>query len=335
MTTAPHPGRTTKVLLLGMPRSGTTWLGKIFDSHPDVLYCHEPDNEFKLDKLPLIHTKEVTEDIKQYLDDYVGNIDNYCTLRTRGKSPVFEKSYLSGMELNRLKLSIARSRISEKLGLKTRPWNPVARKKPDSHFTVWKSVLSAGLTGTFLGAVDNCKVVYIIRHPCGQIASILNGEKGDKFVGRARGSESYHIFSMLLETDFAKRCELTIEQLESLEPIERLAWKWTLFNEKSVEDIAAHPGRGMVIRYDDLCNDPISTGQSMLEFSGLNFSSQVEDFISQSTSASGHSKSYYSVFKDPKISLNRWREDFTPEDIEKIRTIVMRSKAGRLFEQDF
>lgn len=32
-----------KLVVLGSPRSGTTWLGKIFDSHPDVLYLHEPD----------------------------------------------------------------------------------------------------------------------------------------------------------------------------------------------------------------------------------------------------------------------------------------------------
>ena len=31
------------ILILGAPRSGTTWLAKIIDSHPDVLYRHEPD----------------------------------------------------------------------------------------------------------------------------------------------------------------------------------------------------------------------------------------------------------------------------------------------------
>jgi sulfotransferase family protein len=31
------------ILILGAPRSGTTWLAKIVDSHPDVLYRHEPD----------------------------------------------------------------------------------------------------------------------------------------------------------------------------------------------------------------------------------------------------------------------------------------------------
>ena len=31
------------IFLCGMARSGTSWLGKILDSHPDTLYRHEPD----------------------------------------------------------------------------------------------------------------------------------------------------------------------------------------------------------------------------------------------------------------------------------------------------
>jgi hypothetical protein len=31
------------ILVLGSPRAGTTWLAKIIDSHPNILYRHEPD----------------------------------------------------------------------------------------------------------------------------------------------------------------------------------------------------------------------------------------------------------------------------------------------------
>ncbi len=41
------------LLLFRMSRSGTTWLGKILDSHPDVLYIHEPDSEIKIKSVPL------------------------------------------------------------------------------------------------------------------------------------------------------------------------------------------------------------------------------------------------------------------------------------------
>jgi len=32
------------ILILGSGRSGTTFLAKLFDSHPEVIYRHEPDS---------------------------------------------------------------------------------------------------------------------------------------------------------------------------------------------------------------------------------------------------------------------------------------------------
>jgi hypothetical protein len=40
------------VIILGLPRSGTTWISKILDSHPAVVYRHEPDSVKKLRNVP-------------------------------------------------------------------------------------------------------------------------------------------------------------------------------------------------------------------------------------------------------------------------------------------
>ena len=49
------------LLLFGMPRSGTTWLGKIFDSHPRVLYRHEPDTWQRLTDVPIVAGRDARE----------------------------------------------------------------------------------------------------------------------------------------------------------------------------------------------------------------------------------------------------------------------------------
>src|SRR6185312_4530492 len=65
--TAPHRTRGARrrrravmkpcILIFGLPRSGTTWIGKLFDSHPDTLYRHEPDSVRRL-SMPLFPEKE-------------------------------------------------------------------------------------------------------------------------------------------------------------------------------------------------------------------------------------------------------------------------------------
>ena len=54
------PGLT---IVLGMARSGTTWLGKILDSHPGTLYRHEPEKAIALEDIPVI---VLPEDVVRY-----------------------------------------------------------------------------------------------------------------------------------------------------------------------------------------------------------------------------------------------------------------------------
>src|SRR5690348_2541774 len=69
------------ILVVGSPRSGTTWLAKIIDSHPDVLYRHEPD-----DFVPAGHKDALTE-LQLWLRER--------RLRAAAKRPRFRKSWRS------------------------------------------------------------------------------------------------------------------------------------------------------------------------------------------------------------------------------------------------
>src|SRR6185312_9542294 len=72
----------TVILVLGSPRSGTTWLAKILDSHPDVIYRHEPD-----EYLPPVPGKDSRAQIQAWIDAR--------ELRVATKKPFFQKSWQS------------------------------------------------------------------------------------------------------------------------------------------------------------------------------------------------------------------------------------------------
>ena len=81
------------VLLLGAPRSGTSWLGKIFDSHPDVLYRHEPDTVLRTWELPWMCRRD---EVHLHVDQariYLRQLIATATLKTAGSLPMFPKRY--------------------------------------------------------------------------------------------------------------------------------------------------------------------------------------------------------------------------------------------------
>ena len=93
------------ILIFGKPRSGTTWLGKIFDSHPDIIYLHEPDTELQLKDIPMLVPSEIYPHYKEIIRIYCSGLLDKCTIRVNGKTPFFNKSYLSGIKYLVFKLN--------------------------------------------------------------------------------------------------------------------------------------------------------------------------------------------------------------------------------------
>jgi hypothetical protein len=126
----------------GAPRSGTTWLGTIFDSHSDVAFRFQPLFAYRFkDRIKLDSS---ADDILTFLRElYAVNDDSFILHYGRGVEPHL---------LN-------------------------FRKQAPPLTLVFKEVRYHHLIGKFLDAVSEWKVVGIVRNPCAVINSWLQAPK--------------------------------------------------------------------------------------------------------------------------------------------------------------
>lgn len=123
----------------GAPRSGTSWLGKVFDSHPDVAYRFQPLFSYRFKNV--ISESSSTQEIEQFLEDLhaVENDEFILQLRQK-KEGVHPESFI---------------------------------KTARSSALVMKEVRYHYLIRTLLERVSDIKIIGIVRHPCGVINSWL------------------------------------------------------------------------------------------------------------------------------------------------------------------
>ncbi|MET0106814.1 MAG: sulfotransferase [Sedimenticola sp.] len=295
------------VLLFGMPRSGTTWIGKIFDSHVRTLYRHEPDTRKRITQIPLIQDQYDSSDYCDYINNYVNDFVRSRDVSVVGKLPIFQKKYSSFPRQKAFYLSVLLSGAVSKLNsdIKLSVISPADYEAIDEHVVVWKSIQLLGRMGIIVDCLDDCKAIHILRHPCGYISSILDGEKKNKFVSYTPASEDWDLYSVLLQTEQARKYNLDINFFKEITPEERLAWRWVLFNEKAQNDNENNKNV-RILRYEDMCVSPIETTRSCFAFCNLEWNQQTELFLNSSTNKA--SDSYYSVFKNPEESANKWKK---------------------------
>ncbi|HET7586545.1 MAG TPA: sulfotransferase [Gammaproteobacteria bacterium] len=318
-------------MIFGLPRSGTTWLGKIFDSHPRTLYRHEPDNYPRLESLPRFPSPAEAEAHLEFLHDFVAELPRRNDVTVAAKLPIFRKAWRNPLQHRLLQAAVLAAKLGGKAGLEL----PVLGARGDgidpSPTVVWKSIESLGRFGLLMRAYPAARGIHLMRHPCGQISSVLRGERQGAFRDNSPTSEFYDLFVKLLETPQARRRGLTIETLRHMRPVERLAWTWVLENEKAVEE-TEQSERVRVVRYEDLCADPVGVSREVLSFAGLGWNVQTEGFVAQST----HSdvSAYYSVYKNPVAAASRWHNELPAESIERILAILKSSPLAKFYSDD-
>lgn len=313
------------ILAFGMPRSGTTWIGKILDSHPSTVYRHEPDSWRRLDGIPLFpslsRSEEYGTEVRSFVDELLAiRADRVC-----GKRPLFPKRYAARLGVAKFSARSLLYKAASRVRLRVRPPLPPQPQAGSAYRLVWKSIESLGRTGVILDAVPDARFVHIVRHPCGYVASVLRGEAERRF-GHNEAASDFNLYAMACATPQAQKHGLSESLLRSLDPAERLAWRWVIYNEKAAEESQSR-ANAMALYYEECCARPMAMAQSLLQFCELPWHEQTEKFIRDSTSDS--KRDYYSVFKNPLQSAWRWRDQLEPPVVDKVLAIAARSSFAR------
>ena len=306
------------IFIFGSSRSGTTWAGKIFDSHPDVLYRHEPDIGLRAEHMPFICNahEPFIEEARNYLSELV----NVRDVKTVGTQPVFERAYRNSVlhELRKAYISFLKTG-GRGLPMLNR-WVIPDFTGSASLRVVIKSVSALGRTALYADAAPDSRIIHIIRHPCGHVASVLRGQELGKLTTIPLG---------FCEADTAAEYGLTVEKLEAMSVAERAAWRWVVMNHKAMRDTEGN-ARVMRLRYEDLCAAPIDVSKQLMEFTGLSWEPEIETFLLSSTSSEGP-ETFFGVYRYPLEAANKWQEQLAPEQIETIMDIVKDTPPGQLF----
>jgi hypothetical protein len=315
------------IFAIGMPRSGTTWIGKILDSHPRTLYRHEPDTWQRLRTVPLFAGTSASAVQQLEIRQFVGALPGVRADRVCGKRPIFPKDYASTFAVRRYAAMSLVEKALGRVGIEmVSPLPP--QPGPSERFRLAvKSIESLGRLGTLVDSIPEARYVLIVRHPCGFVSSVLRGEAQQRF-GHNEAAHDYELLGMACGTEQARRHGITLDLLRSLTPAERLAWRWVIFNEKAADETRGRADVYTLI-YEQLCWDPLDQARRLFDFCGLDWNEQTERFVRSSTSSS--KPDYYSVFKDPMGSAWRWRAEMDPQDIHRVTAVVRRSSVASMY----
>lgn len=320
------------IVLSGMPRSGTTWVGKIFDSHPHTLYRHEPDCAGRLNALPLL--AETPAAAQHGLAEvFLRSLSQQARVRAVTKFPIFRKTDESRVHylVRQYYLMAAKSaaRLCGDFSL------PEYLPQRNQMTVVWKSIESTGRLPLLAACAEKLGIeayfIHIIRHPCGQLNSTLSGQQGRHFGENYNPDQDLSLYALLASTQQAKQYGLSLADFQRMSPEQRLTWRWALINDFALK--AMHTRANYLsVRYEDVCLRPDQTLRQLFDFCHLDWHTQTEAFLQASTR--GDHPGYYSVIKNPFKSAYAWRTQLDQSQVNAVLSVARKTLAGAVYAHE-
>lgn len=307
-------------LAVGVGRSGTSFLAKLVDASPEVLYRHEPDISLPNTSIPFTPT---AEDIDRYDDAaraYFARLTWLSDERTSGSRPIFRKAFRSSLGNALMPAWVYGAKALGKLGIVFHVPDMIARPEPP--LVLIKSVSSTMRAPIFAHALPDLKIIHIVRHPCAVLASLVRGREAGRMLG--------HVFlDQLFEIPETAGYGLSHEDLKSASYPEQQAFRWMVNNDFVCRHLADHPNY-LFVSYEKLCCELEAEAHRICAFLGLEVAPQMQDYIRLTTNASASDTAgYFSLIRNTMSALSKWESQLSKEEADSIIRIVERSEIGR------
>ncbi|NJO38125.1 MAG: sulfotransferase [Rhizobiales bacterium] len=313
-------------MLLGLGRSGTTFLAKLIDSAPDVLYRHEPDAVLPTDLPAYVDADQLAPHLAR-AKDYVLAMADCRHWRAADHLPIFRKAYRGVPADAAYRLLVLSTKIARRCRLQRWQNLPdLVDRSSGGRLHLIKSVSALGRARLFAEAVPGLAVIHIIRHPCAVCASLRVGiEKG------VMGAKI--ALKPLFAQKESEKYPFSLEEIERAPLEQQIAYRWMLANDKAAADMAGRPTY-LQIRYEDLCANVDRVSCQVFEHLGLTLGPQTRRFIAEISKAPTDREravGYFRVQRPITSAVDKWKNQLDPRTVDRISDIVSHSPLGRAY----
>jgi hypothetical protein len=308
--------------LFSTGRSGSTWLGALLGSHEQIVYRFEPSPFSKG------ICAQTAESIEGFLHPESSRLSPHEVKQGLLQSnPYVDKPPF-----------VRKSGSPRREALKPYLW-PLTRAYPRL-IPLWERLFTPTACDTLLVkfvahepgcrrllAMNRLPVIYLARHPFGVVSSLVKGQsKGLMPSGRARTIEQFlsENAPALYQTFGARLNEMGAHQVEAL------LWRWSVEASTGLADGEA-PDKLLMVFYENVCRDPASEAARALRFLGLEPDAAVREFVDKTTNPDARGlkeagiNKYFSIFRNPIESMEKWRADLSSAQQADILEIVRAS----------
>lgn len=297
------------ILVTGAHRTGTTWVGKMLATSPQVAYISEPLNV--LHRPGVLHapvskwyTLICEENERQFLPAFRDLLNFRYGLWREIRSLQSGKDFL---RMGRDFSTFLRGRLLRQRPLIKDPF----------------AIFSAPWFATRLG----CRVVITVRHPAGFASSLkrLNWEFDFRDL-----LEQPLLMERWLDVDRAE-----METAQTNDVLGQAALLWRMVYRVVARMMKMYPSF-IIVRHEDLSLDPVSCYRDLYTALDLDFPPSVEQTISNASSSDNPTEvskgNVYAVKLDSRANLDNWKKRLTSDEITRVRKIT--GKTAKLFYSD-